>query len=100
MEESQASIPNGNNPSSPLFIDDIDTDWQEEGLKDGSLQNVNVGFTGGGANTTYFASLDYFKNGGTLVGNGPDYERYSIKLNTDSKKGNFPLWSKPIRHQE
>ena len=83
------NIPNGNNPSSPLFIDDIDTDWQEEGLKDGYLQNINVGFTGGGANTTYFASLDYFKNGGTLVGNGPDYERYSIKLNTDSKKGIF-----------
>jgi len=83
------NIPNGNNPNSPLFIDDIDTDWQEEGLKDGYLSNVNVGFTGGGANTTYYASLDYFKNGGTMVGNGPDYERYSVKLNTDSKKGKF-----------
>ncbi len=83
------SIPNGNNPNSPLFIDDIDTDWQEEGLKNGYLQNLNIGFTGGGANTTYFASLDYFKNGGTMVGNGPDYERYSVKLNTDSKKGIF-----------
>ena len=82
-------IPPGNDPNSPLYIDDIDTDWQEEGLKDGSIQNVNVGFSGGGNNTTYFASLDYFKNEGTLVGNGPDYERYSIKVNTDTKKGVF-----------
>jgi len=83
------NIPPGNDPSSPLYIDDIDTDWQEEGLKDGSLQNVNIGFSGGGNNSTYYASLDYFKNEGTLVGNGPDYERYSIKVNTDTRKGIF-----------
>ncbi|HZB11816.1 MAG TPA: TonB-dependent receptor [Chryseolinea sp.] len=83
------NIPPGNDPNSPLYIDDIDTDWQEEGLTDGSLQNVNIAFAGGGNNTTYFASLDYFKNTGTLVGNGPDYERYSVKVNTDTKKGAF-----------
>ena len=83
------NIPPGNDPSSPLYIDDIDTDWQAEGLESGSLQNVNIGFSGGGNNTTYYASLDYFKNAGTLVGNGPDYERYSIKVNTNTKKGVF-----------
>ena len=30
---STRNIPHGNNPNSPLYIDDIDTDWQEEGLK-------------------------------------------------------------------
>ena len=32
------NIPPGNDPTSPLYIDDIDTDWQEEGLKDGSYK--------------------------------------------------------------
>jgi len=82
-------IPPGNDPNSPLYIDDIDTDWQEEGLKDGSIQNLNIGFSGGGNNTSYYASLDYFKNAGTLVGNGPDYERYAIRVNADTKKGMF-----------
>jgi TonB-dependent starch-binding outer membrane protein SusC len=83
------NIPPGNDPASPLYVDDIDTDWQEEGLKDGSIQNLNIAFSGGGSNTSYFASLDYFKNAGTLVGNGPDYDRYSVKINTDTKKGIF-----------
>ncbi len=83
------SIPPGNNPNSPDFINDIDTDWQKEGLKSGSLQNYNIGITGGAANTTYYAALDYFKNTGTMVGNGPNYQRYSIRLNSDTKKGKF-----------
>jgi hypothetical protein len=28
----------------PLYIDDIDTDWQAEGLKKGSMLNVNSVF--------------------------------------------------------
>ena len=29
----------GNDPNSPLFIDDVDTDWQKEAFKTGILQN-------------------------------------------------------------
>ncbi|UII27129.1 TonB-dependent receptor [Fulvivirga maritima] len=79
----------GNDPSSPLFVDDVNTDWQEEGLKTGSRQNHNIGFTGGGEHMTYNVSLDYFSNKGTFVGNGPDYERYSARINTTTEKGIF-----------
>jgi TonB-linked SusC/RagA family outer membrane protein len=82
-------IPPGNFPGSPDFIDDIDTDWQKEGLKKGGLQNYNVGITGGTASTAYFAGIDFFKNTGTMVGNGPNYQRYSVRLNSDTRKGNF-----------
>lgn len=82
-------IPPGNFPSSPDFINDVDTDWQKEGLKQGAMQNYNLGITGGTANTAYYAGLDYFKNTGTMVGNGPNYERYSVRLNSDTKKGKF-----------
>ncbi|SMO39793.1 SusC/RagA family TonB-linked outer membrane protein [Gracilimonas mengyeensis] len=79
----------GNDPNSPLYIDDINTDWQEEGLKTGQRMNHNLTFYGGGENTTYNLSLDYLDSEGTLVGHGPDYERYSTRLNTTAEKGIF-----------
>ncbi len=81
----------GNDPSSPDFISDINTDWQEVSLKNGSRQNHNLNFSGGGENTTYNLSLDYFDNEGILVGNGPDYERYSARLNSTAEKGIFKV---------
>ncbi|UII23435.1 SusC/RagA family TonB-linked outer membrane protein [Fulvivirga ligni] len=79
----------GNDPNSPVFIDDVNTDWQEKGLKTGSRQNHNINFSGGGQNMTYNVSLDYFDNEGTFVGNGPDYKRYSARINTTTEKGIF-----------
>jgi TonB-linked SusC/RagA family outer membrane protein len=79
----------GNDPASPNFISNIDTDWQEEGIKNGNRQNHNVMLSGGGEYTTYNISLDYFDNKGTFVGNGPTYERYSGRINTTSEKGIF-----------
>lgn len=86
----QPLIP-GNDPNSELYVDDINTDWQDVGLKTGSRQNHNFGFSGGGENITYNASLDYFANEGVFVGNGPDYERYSGRINTVMEKGIFKI---------
>jgi len=80
-----------NDPTSSRFIDDIDTDWQKEGLKTGDRQNHNLNFSGGGKNTTYNVSLDYFNNQGTFVGNGPDYKRYTGRVNTSAEKGIFKI---------
>ncbi|MGS2763720.1 SusC/RagA family TonB-linked outer membrane protein [Sinomicrobium sp. M5D2P9] len=85
-----ALIP-GNDPSSPLYVDDIDNDWQKIGLKTGSRQSHNFNFSGGGENITYNASLDYFENKGLFVGNGPTYERYSGRINTTIEKGRFKM---------
>ncbi|MCC6723947.1 MAG: TonB-dependent receptor [Saprospiraceae bacterium] len=86
----QAPVP-GNDPSptNDFYIDDIDTDWQDEGYKDGSIQNYNVAISGGGAKTSYFASMDYLNNKGTLVGDGPDYKRYSLRVNSETDLGKF-----------
>ncbi len=78
-----------NDPSNAGYVDDINTDWQKEGLKTGMRQNHNVGFSGGGANNTYSVSLDYFENKGTYVGNGPDYTRYTARVNNTAEKGIF-----------
>jgi TonB-dependent starch-binding outer membrane protein SusC len=79
----------GNDPSSPAYINNVDTDWQKEGLKLGTRQNHNVNLSGGGEFTTYNVALDYTKNDGTFVGNGPSYERYSARINSTAEKGIF-----------
>ena len=79
----------GNDPNSPLFVGDVDTDWQDAGYKDGYIQNHNINFSGGTEKTNYFVSLDYLDNEGTLVGSGPDYKRYSMRVNSDTQLGRF-----------
>lgn len=78
-----------NDPQNPKYIKDVDVDWQKEGLKTGHRTNHNLNFSGGGANATYNASLDYFKQEGTIVGNGPDYTRYTARFNFTEEKGIF-----------
>ncbi len=78
-----------NDPGNAGYVKNIDTDWQKEGLKTGTRQNHNVSLSGGGTNNTYNLSLDYFDQKGTYVGNGPDYKRYSARINTTAEKGIF-----------
>ncbi|MBR07460.1 MAG: SusC/RagA family TonB-linked outer membrane protein [Rickettsiales bacterium] len=86
-----AGIPRiaGNDPNSADYISNIDTDWQDEGYKDGKITNYNVNLSGGSDKTTYYVSMDYIDNEGTLVGSGPDYRRYSFRVNTQSEFGRF-----------
>lgn len=80
-----------NDPNSPRYITNIDSDWQAEGLKTGNRQNHYVNFSGGGNNTTYNVSMDLFDNNGTFVGNGPSYKRYTGRVNTTAEKGIFKI---------
>lgn len=80
-------IVGGNDPTSPLYINNVDTDWQNAGYKEGSIQNYNLNASGGNEATSYYVSLDYLDNEGTLVGSGPDYKRYSFRVNSDTKVG-------------
>ena len=63
------------------FQDNTNTDWFSEVFKTGIRQNHNVNLSGGGANNTYNIGLDYFKQKGTLEGAGPNYERYTARVN-------------------
>ncbi len=81
----------GNDPNAPLFIDDIDTDWQKVGLKTGIRQNHNLNFSGGSKTTTYNFSLDYLNTQGTFVGNGPSFNRYAVRANSSTEKGIFKI---------
>ena len=63
------------------FMDNTDTDWFNEVFKTGVRQNHNVNLSGGGAHNTYNIALDYFQQKGTLEGAGPNYKRYTARVN-------------------
>jgi len=63
------------------FMDNTNTDWFKEVFKTGIRQNHNVNLSGGGANNTYNIGLDYFGQKGTMEGAGPNYERFTARVN-------------------
>ena len=63
------------------FQDNTDTDWFKEVFKTGIRQNHNVNLSGGGAHNTYNIGLDYYNQKGTLEGAGPNYKRYTARVN-------------------
>ena len=63
------------------FMDNTNTDWFKEVFKTGIRQNHNVNLSGGGAHNTYNIGLDYYKQTGTLEGAGPNFERFTARVN-------------------
>ncbi|SFP49977.1 TonB-linked outer membrane protein, SusC/RagA family [Pseudarcicella hirudinis] len=78
-----------NDSDSPLFVNNIDTDWQKEAFKTGKIQEHTLGVSGGNETVTYNVSLNYFDHTGTIVGSGPGYTRYGLRVNTDFKHQRF-----------
>ncbi len=76
-------VPNGYVPGHEDYIDPsvVNTNWQDEAFKTGLRQNHNLNLSGGGENNTYNLSLDYFDQEGTIEGAGPNFERYTARLN-------------------
>ncbi len=63
------------------FMDNTNTNWVDEVFKTGFRQNHNVNLSGGGAHNTYNVGLDYFQQKGTLQGAGPNYKRFTARVN-------------------
>ncbi|WP_442590966.1 SusC/RagA family TonB-linked outer membrane protein [Pedobacter sp. AW31-3R] len=57
------------------------TDWVKEITQTGVLQDHNISVSGGGERAKYFASMGYFKQGGTVI--GTDLERITTRINLD-----------------
>jgi TonB-linked SusC/RagA family outer membrane protein len=80
---SDMEVPPGYDPTSQKYLDpnEINTDWHDEAFKIGVRQNHNINFSGGGTNNTYNVALDYFTQEGTMEGLGPNFERYTARIN-------------------
>jgi TonB-linked SusC/RagA family outer membrane protein len=66
---------------------DGDTDWQEEMLETGILQNYNISLSGGSNTVKYYTSLNRMVDDGALYRTG--YDKYGFRLNTSGQKGIF-----------
>ncbi|HSC37531.1 MAG TPA: TonB-dependent receptor plug domain-containing protein, partial [Chitinophagaceae bacterium] len=83
----------GNDPSSPKFISNVNTDWQKEAFKTGRIQDHNVSFSGGSELASFNVSLGYFDQTGTLKG-PQKYDRYTVNMSMQGKKGLFSYGAK------
>lgn len=59
----------------------LDTDWEEELLRNSVIQSNNLSISGGEEKLTYFMSLGYDKNTG-IIQNLNGFERIAARLNT------------------
>lgn len=66
---------------------EANTDWQDEVLKNGLLQNYNLSLSGGNKSGNVFLSLNKLSDSGTLY--DTSYDRYSFRINTGGEKGVF-----------
>ncbi|MBF9238550.1 TonB-dependent receptor [Hymenobacter sp. BT683] len=73
------------------FDPSIDTDWQDEFFQTGRRENYNLSFSGGSkgdkSSSNFLVSGDYFHQEGIVK--GPDYKRYSLRLNSGMSRGRF-----------
>ncbi|MCW3113525.1 MAG: TonB-dependent receptor plug [Segetibacter sp.] len=63
------------------------TNWADQTLRTGSIQDYNVTLSGGGRNSNYLISGSYFKDEGTLIAR--DFERTALRINTEASRGRF-----------
>jgi TonB-linked SusC/RagA family outer membrane protein len=64
----------------------IDTDWQQEISRPAWGQNYDLRVSGGGENSNYMVSGDFYQDNGILI--GTSMKRYTFKANSDFKFGN------------
>ncbi len=87
------SVAPANDPNNAAFISNVDTDWQKEGLKTGSIQDHNLSLSGGSEAVRGSVSLGYFRQTGTVTG-PQKYTRYTLNSNLNGKKGIFSYGAK------
>lgn len=63
------------------------TNWQNELLRNSIVQSHSVSFSGGGSNSNYFASLNYFNQDGVLKTSA--FERYDARMNMEHHTDKF-----------
>ena len=65
------------------FENNPGTNWVDEIMRTGIIQNYGVSISGGNENTKYFTSLGYYGNQGIIKNN--NYNKYTGQINIDQK---------------
>ncbi|MBO0931451.1 SusC/RagA family TonB-linked outer membrane protein [Fibrella aquatilis] len=72
-------------PASVAGNPTVNTNWQDEVLQTGSLQDYNVTLSGGTTASSYLISGSFFNNTGYVKGTG--FDRASLRINTRNQLG-------------
>lgn len=67
----------------------VDTDWQDELFRTGSIKEHNLTLSGANDNANYLISANYFDQKGAIV--GPSFKRYQLRVNADIKRGRVKI---------
>lgn len=67
------------------FDPSVNTDWQDEMIRTGSLEDYNLTLSGGSKSSAYLISGSYFRNEGVLIGHS--FQRGSLRLNSSTTRG-------------
>ncbi len=67
----------------------VNTNWADEVLRTGNLQDYNVSLSGGSKNANLFISGSYLRDEGTLIGNS--FERMALRINSEASRGRFKI---------
>jgi TonB-dependent starch-binding outer membrane protein SusC len=65
----------------PYWREGADTNWEDEALKRGNMQQYDLSARGGVGDTRFYAALSFTDQEGILLGN--EYNRISSRLNLD-----------------
>jgi len=79
------SSASANDPDSENFIDDINTDWQEEAWERGYSTKHTLNVSGGNETSTFNVAGSYELNGGTFNGSAPSYEAVTGRVNSEHR---------------
>ena len=72
-------------PNTLIMPGSAGTDWWNAIFGTGAVRDVNLGITGGGAETQYAVSFNYFDQKGTAKYN--DFQRGNVRVNTSFNRG-------------
>lgn len=87
------SVAPGNDPNNSSYISNVNTNWQDAAYETGIIENHSLAFNGGTEDLAYNMNMDYFKNS-SYIKSPQDYERLSMNLNLNGKKGKFKYGTK------
>ena len=83
----------GNDPVNPAFISNVNTNWQNEGLKTGYITDHTINLSGGSRSLRSNVSVGYFNQTSTVT--GPQaYKRFTLNANIAGEKGKFKFGAK------
>ncbi|SEG01529.1 SusC/RagA family TonB-linked outer membrane protein [Algoriphagus boritolerans] len=75
----------GNQPIYDVNDYGVGTDWQDQIFRNAPVSSVNLGASGGNANTSYNLSVNYFNQKGVVKES--EFERLTLRLNNQYKLG-------------